>query len=362
MDRYVDILAAMITLAEDWKGESISTDEKELLGHLLRQVAYQSDIANEKIQSIYDALSISNNSGVPLDNILELIDMERQSAVKSTATITCTVSKATTIPAGSTVKTETNIYFVTDEELVFTGAGSDDVDCTCTEFGSNNAGIGEINTIVSSEPGWTSVTNAAAALPGRLRETEAEIKLRHTIAVASAGERDSASIAESVGNVDGVSAVLIDDSSYPVAIYVIGGDDDDVATAIDEQLTVGIETTGTTEVDVYNEITKQDKTISFTRAVDLGIYIDLIIQTTAIFPADGDIQIKEKIADLFDGMNISDDVIYFELPGAIYEVAGAIIQSLYVGTDPSPTGTSDISVSDAQRAVIDAANITISHV
>ena len=360
---YTEILDAMIALAEAWKGESISTDEKELLGHLFRQVAYQCDTANEKVQSIYDSMSIASNSGVQLDNILELIDMERQSAVKSTATVTCTVSKAATIPAGSTVRTAANVYFVTDEELVFSGAGSDDVTVTCTEYGANNAAPGEIDTIVSTAVnGWTSVTNSAAATPGRLRETDSEAKVRHTIAVATSGERDSASISEAVGNVDGVSAVLVDDDSYPVATYVIGGDDDDVAAAIDGQLTVGIETTGTTNVDVYSDITKQTKTINFTRATDLDIYIALSIEITVLFPSDGDDQIKDALADLFDGKNIADDVIYLDLPGAFYNVPGKIIQSIYVGTSPSPTGTSDISVSNIQRAVIDDANITITHV
>lgn len=362
MDRFDTILAALVALAEDWKGSSISTDEKELLGHLLRQVAYQSDTANEKIQEIYDALSIANNSGVPLDNILELIDMERQSAVYSTATLTCTMSKAGTIPAGSLVKTAANVYFKTDEDLVFVGAGSDTVGGTCTEYGPYNAAIGEINTIVTTVSGWTAVTNAAAATPGRLRETDAEFKARHTIAVATSGERDSASIAEAVGNVSGVSAVLVDDESYPVATYVIGGDDDEVAAAIDGTLTVGIETAGTTAIDVYSGLTMQTRTINFTRSVDLDIYIDLEIQITALFPADGDDQIKDALKALFDGKNIDDDVIYLQLPGAVYTVPGCIISALTVGTAPAPIGTTNITVSKLQRAVLDTANVTIAHV
>jgi hypothetical protein len=362
MDRYVDILADLVALAKANWGESVSTDEEELLGHLFAQISYRIDTVNEKVQEIYDALGISNNSGVPLGNVLELIGMAFQSETPSTATVTCTVTKATTILAGSIVKTATNVYFTTDEALVFVGAGSDDVAVTCTVNGPNAAAIGEINTIVSSAPGWTTVTNAAAAVPGRLQESDAEIKVRHTAAVATSGERDSASITEAVGNVSGVSAVLVDDDSYPVAIYVIGGTDALVAAAIDGQLTVGIETAGTTSVDVYSSTTKQDKTISFTRAVDLDIYIDLEIEVTSTFPSDGDTQIKTAIEALFDGIGIDDDVIYLKIPGAAFSVPGMNVSAAYVGTAPSPSGTSDISVSKTQRAVIDTANITITHV
>jgi hypothetical protein len=362
MDRYADILQDFIDLAVAWKGESISTDEEELLGHLFRQVAYQLDTVNEKVQQIFDNMGISNNSGVPLANVLELIGMAFQSEAASTATVTCTVSKATTIPTGSVVRTAANVYFTTDEALVFVASGSDDVGVTCTVNGPNAAGIGEINTIVSSVSGWTAVTNAAAATPGRLQESSAEVKARHTTAVSTSGERDSASVSESVGNVSGVSAVLVDDDVYPVKVYVIGGDSDAVAEAIDNQLTMGILTAGTTSVDVYNETTKRDRTISYTLANNLDIYCDISIQTTATFPEDGDDQIKAAIVALSDSQLIDDDVIYLKIPGAVYQVPGLILVTAYIGTAPSPSGTSDITVSKTQRAVFSADNIDITHV
>lgn len=365
MDRYAQILSDMIDAVVAWKGESISTDEKELLGHMLRQISYQSDGQNEKIQQIYDAMSVANNTGVPLDNFLELIGLDRQSASASTATLTCTVSKAATIPAGSTAKTDANVYFTTDTALVFAGAGSSDVAATCTESGPYNAAIGEIDNIVTSVDGWTTVTNAAAAIPGRNRETDAELKLRHTTAVDTSGERDAASISEAVGNVSGVSAVLvIEDYSetWPVFVYVIGGSDSEVAAAIDGQTTIGIGTSGTTIVDVYNIDLKQDRTIRFTRALDLDIYIDLDIQVTDLFPADGDDQIKAALASFFDGNNIGEDVLYNQLFSPIYTIPGCIVSVMQIGITPSPTGTSDIAVSNTQRAVIDSANIVITHV
>lgn len=362
MDRYSTILSSMIALAEAWKGQSINTNEKSSIGHFLRQMAYQTDGTNQKLQALYDGLGI-NATGTQLDNCLELLGLERQSAAPSTATATCTVSKACTIPAGSTVRTSTNIRWTTDESLVFTAAGSDTVDVTCTVNGPNNASIGEINTIVTAVNGWTSVTNTAAAVPGRDRETDAEFKLRHTTSVSTSGDRDAASIAEAVGAVTGVSAVLVTEdyaSSRPINTYVIGGDDTDVASAIDGQRTAGIATEGSTEVEVYDATTRQTETIRFTRATDLDIYVSMTLTVNnALFPSDGEEQIKQSISDLFDGQNIGEDVIYFELPGAIYQTPGVVINILTMGTSPTPTGASDVTVSNTQRAVIDTANITI---
>ena len=366
MDRYADILDRMGALAIEWKGASLSTDEEELFGHILRQLSLESDTSNEKIQAIYDAMSISNNSGVPLDNILELINMSRQSAARSTATETFTASKATTVPAGTVVRTSSKVYWTTDEDLVFTAAGSASVGITCTVDGANNAAADEINVLVTSISGITAVTNADAAIPGRLRETDAELKLRHSTAVATSGDRDAASIAEAVGSVDGVSAVLpIEDyDADTVTIYVIGGDDDEIAAAMDPQITIGVGPIlqGTTSVDIYNSNIKQARTMKFTRGADVDIYIALTIQVTSLFPADGDAQIKSAISDLFEELTLGDDVVYLKLPGAIYQVAGVIVQSLYIGTAASPTGTADIEMDNSQRPVIDEGNISITHV
>ena len=366
MDRFATILEGMTDLVEAWGGKSVSTDEVELLGHMLRQVSYQVDTLNEKVQALYNALSVANLTGTQLDNVLELIGMRRQSAAKSTVTLTCTVSKACTIPAGHMVRTSANVYFSLDTPLVFTGSGSQTVTATCTKFGPYNAGAGEVSIIVNAVNGWTAVTNTAAATPGRSREEDPALQSRHTVAVSTSGERDAASIAEAVGGVDGVSAVLVEEdytSSQPVSVYVIGGEDDEIAAAMDAQLTVGIGTAGTTEVAVYNETLKQNKTIRFTRGTDLDLYISLTLHiNSALFPADGELQIKEALVRLFDGQNLGDDVIYFELPGAIYSVPGVTITSLTIGTSPYSMGASDVSVGSSQRAVLDSTNVVISYV
>lgn len=365
VDRYQTILDNMIALVEAWKGESLSTDEQELLGHILRQEALLYAEANEIIQEVYDAISVSNATGAQLDNLLELVNLFRQDAAASTATLTCTVTKATTIPAGSLARTDGNVYFATDSALVFVGAGSNTVAATCTVDGPNNAAAGEISNIATAVNGWSAVTNVAAAVPGRDREIDANFKNRHAAAVATSGERDAASIDEAVGAVDGVSSVkVVEDytSSTPVYVYVIGGADADIAAAIDSQRTIGIGTGGTTAVDVYSTVTKETETIRFTRASDVDVYIDMVLTiNSALFPADGDTQIRDNIEDLFDVYEIGDDVIYLELPGAILDVAGVTINSLYLGLTASPTGTSDLAIANDERAVIDSADIGITH-
>lgn len=366
IDRYADILARMIALAEAWKGSSLSTDEEEYIGHMFRQEALVNAEANEIIQAIFDALGVANNSGVPLDNILELVGVYRQPEAYSTVTLTCTASKAMTIPAGKLVRTDANVYFATDTDLVFSGAGSDDVEATCTVTGANEAGVSEVDIIVTPVSGWTAVTNAAAAVPGRVRELDAALKVRHTLAVATSGENDAAGIYAAVAAVSGVSAcAVVEDytSATPVHVYVIGGSDADVAEAIDNNLTVGIGTAGAESVNVYNDTTKTTKTVHFTRATNLTLYVIVNISVVdGIFPSTGDDDIKDALVELIDPFRIGQDVPYLQLPGAVYTVPGHTISSLYIGTAPAPTGTSDIVVDADKRAYLITTNIAVNHV
>jgi hypothetical protein len=145
-------------------------------------------------------------------------------------------------------------------------------------------------------------------------------------------------------------------------VYVIGGADDDIAAAIDNTITAGIGLAGTTSVVVYNATTKTNKTINFTRATDLDTYVSITVLTNpALYPSDGDDQIKANVVAIYDGQGIGENVVYWELPGAVYDVEGATMTALYLDTVSPPTGTSDIVVAQDKRAVITAANITIVH-
>jgi uncharacterized phage protein gp47/JayE len=202
MIRFDDILANSIAAAKASWDESIDTTindaQDAFLGHLLRNVALDLSDINEIIQNIYDSGSITNATGARLDHLLSLIGLERAGDAASTVTLTLTASKVTTVPAGSQYKTVAGVIFATDTALTFSAAGSSTVPATCTIFGPNNAAIGEVNTIVTAVDGITAVTNAAAAVPGRYRATDTEQKQNHTVAVATSGEGDDASIYEAL--------------------------------------------------------------------------------------------------------------------------------------------------------------------
>jgi hypothetical protein len=58
---------------------------------------------------------------------------------------------------------------------------------------------------------------------------------------------------------------------------------------------------------------------------------------------------------------VGGDVVYNRLSGAVFQVEGVDdFASFTVGTAPSPVGTSNVTITDAQIATLDASNIDVS--
>jgi len=58
-------------------------------------------------------------------------------------------------------------------------------------------------------------------------------------------------------------------------------------------------------------------------------------------------------------MRIGEDVIYQKLFTPIYKVDGIASIDLKIGTAPSPTGTSNITITSTELAVTDAGKINV---
>ncbi|MCP4676775.1 MAG: hypothetical protein GY854_14925 [Deltaproteobacteria bacterium] len=373
LDRYNDIFERCVVLAKARWGESIDTSKKELIGHLARNTALLVDEINQIAQDVYDSQSVSNATGVRLASLVALIGIERLAAAYSTVTLTLTASKACTVSAGSRYSTADGVVFATDTELVFTAAGSDDVEATCTETGSNNAAIAAVTTIDTAVSGITACTNAAAATPGRLQETSAELRARHAIAVATSGNQDLGSIFEAVSEVSGVSAVYATDNStnatvdgipaHSIHVSTIGGTAADIATAINNTKASGVATYGSTATSVYNATTKQTQIINHSIAEEKSVHIKMTLtKIDSVYPDDGNDQMKAALVAHFADIGINDDVIFNSLYKPIYSIPGHTVDAGTLKLDivNPPIKSADLTSTPLIRYTLDADDIDIS--
>jgi len=370
LDRRADVLARLTTLHQAVFGTSIDLSEEELFGHLMSCRSLLTAEQNEVLQSVYDGMSIANSTGVPLANNVELVGLERIAAAYSTVTLTLTSTEVTTVPAGTQYKTAAGVVFATNTALAFTAAGTDDVAATCTVVGANNAAIAEVNIIVNAVFGISTVTNAAAVTPGRARETDADLKERHTALTNTTGISSAGRIKVAVSEVTGVSDVYIYDNDTGAAVgsvpdgYInvstIGGADAGIAEAISINKTEGVPTYGATATNYYDTTTKQLKVINHDHAVDTPTHISMTLTTVeGVFPDDGSDQIKAALVAQYDDIEIDDDILYDKLNAAIYSVNGHVASLLKLDTVDPPVDTVDLASSPLIKYSLDIDDIDI---
>lgn len=228
-----------------------------------------------------------------------------------------------------------------------------------------------IDSILTPMLGWDSVINPIAATPGEDRETDEQLRLRFRNGKFDRATNTLDSIYSALINLDNVSEVtiyendtsVVDGNGVPAHSFlpiVSGGLSTDIANAIWDNKPVGILSYGNTSVNV-TDIQGGVHVVSFSRPNPVVIYISMDITTDVNFPANGNDAIKSALLAYFQAnFGTGDDVIYSRLYTPINSISGHQVESLTIGTSPSPVGTTNISIPFDSIASLNSANIIIS--
>ncbi len=228
-----------------------------------------------------------------------------------------------------------------------------------------------IDSILTPMLGWDSVINPIAATPGEDRETDEQLRLRFRNGKFDRATNTLDAIYSALINLDNVSEVtiyendtsVVDGNGVPAHSFlpiVSGGLSTDIANAIWDNKPVGILSYGNTSVNV-TDIQGGVHVVSFSRPNPVVIYISMDITTDVNFPANGNDLIKSNLISYFAAnFGTGDDVIYSRLYTPINSVPGHQVESLTIGTSPSPVGTVNIPISFSDIASLNSSNIVIS--
>lgn len=239
-----------------------------------------------------------------------------------------------------------------------------------------NAGIIEqpantIDTILTPMLGWDSVINPVAGTPGEDRETDEQLRLRFRNGKYDRATNTYDSIYSALINLDNVTEVtiyendtsVVDGNGVPAHSFlpiVSGGLSQAIGNAIWENKPTGILSYGNTSVTV-TDVQGGTHTVSFSRPNPVVIYITLDITTDVNFPANGNDLIRSNLIAYFQAnFGTGDDVIYSRLYTPINSVPGHQVNSMFIGTSPSPVGTTNIPIAFSDIASLSSVNILIS--
>lgn len=331
----------------------------------------------ELAEESYNAFNPSAATGATLSNLVQLNGITRLPATSSRVQLSITGTAGTVIPAGSLVSTsDTGDQFSTEQAITLDGAGNGSVFASAVNTGPITALTGTVTEIDTPITGWSTVTNAADAQVGTNEETDVELRSRRERSVARDAQAIIDAIFAAVANVPGVTQTVVLENDTDVVdsnglpphsfqVITVGGVDEDIGDAIWLKKPAGILSFGNTTVQIIDS-QGIPHNISFSRPTEVDIYVEITLNTFAEYPANGDDLIKQAIVDYANGIlvpgrgfSLADDVVYTRLYTPINSVQGHEITDLRIGTSPSPTGTSNITISATEISNFLTVNIVV---
>jgi len=241
---------------------------------------------------------------------------------------------------------------------------------SCDESGPLVQLENTIDTIAVPVLGWDSVYNPLAGAEGRYKETDEELRERFRNSKFFQAANILESLVDALRNVEDVQDVVVyendtdavDSMGIPAHSFlpiVLGGLPTTIGKAIWQNKPTGIRSFGDTTVVVYDS-QNIGHNISYKQPTNIPIYVKLSITNSGAMPGDVVAKLKESVlAYGAENFSIGDDVIYSRMYTPVNAVPGFQVNSLYIGTTPSPSGVANINIEFNQVAQWDAAYITV---
>jgi hypothetical protein len=379
--RFDEILSDKNEAQKTALGPDLNLDPKTPDGQISGLLALSDDQLWQIAEFAVNATSPSNATGATLSNLVQINFIERLEASPTLLVLNNVGVPGVTIPAGQIIREVDGSYTaVTTAAFTFDAFGNAPVAAKLTVDGPIEVAPGVFEDIVTPQADWFSTTNPSIGIVGRLRETDAELRLRRA---RSTGTNSQNMIDSLIGNLANLPGMLdanviqnrgdtVDSNGlagHSFEAIVTGGDSNQIAQTIWNNFPFGIGIQGTTSGIA---IDKQGilQTVPFTRTTEVPMYMTLDIHKRPGYPADGDSTIKANVVAYADGTLIEgrgfgtgDDVIYTELYTPVNTVPNLDIVDMRVGrVDPPPAGTANTDITLRERSVFDVSRITVTGV
>lgn len=367
---YADLLTDMDVKARELFGDDINTSERSPLGILIRLFAWFLAKTWELAEKVYNSGFITKAEGVQLDYLTPFFNTKRNPERASIVPLAFTGTPAHTIVEGTQFTTESNIYFVLTEDVTLDVDGTGEGEAIAMEPGiTGNVLANTITVQAEPDADVLTVTNPEAATGGRDKESDTELLSRLLDSNAAQGSATADAIRAAVTSVPGVRAASVIenntmdtvDGNEPksIHVYVLGGAQQDVASAIFEKKAAGIATNGV-EQTIIQDASGNDQTIKFDYATEVSVYASVTLNTSTAFPADGVQRVQDAIVKVigglasdgteYAGLGMGEDVYLSPLIAAVHSITGVINATIEIGETAGTLAPSNIIIDQQEVA------------
>lgn len=370
---YQTILSTLTGYFRQIYGEDAYLEADSKDGQMLSIFALALHDANNSAIAVYNSFSPATAQGRALESNVKINGIKKSAASRSTVDVRVT-GQVGTIIANGIVRDSSGNSWSLPPTVVIGLNGEVIATATSRVDGAIIALPGEVNAIGTPTRGWQSVTNPAAATPGRAIETDADLRIRQSQSVALPSRTVLDGILGAITSLPGVKRArpYENDSNQPdehgipghsIAIVVDGGDAKAIASTIALKKTPGAGTYGTTSIAVKDK-NGMTQNVNFFRKADVAVYAQVELKPLMGYTSDIGEEIKAAIADYINNIDIGEPVrihrLYLpaNLNGAENRATFDLV-GLTIGTSPGALSGDNVDVAFNAAAISHNDNIII---
>lgn len=280
-----------------------------IIGNLVNAMAgYAKSVVDNEVQQAVNQSYWSTAEGPGLARLFELFNLQKIPAAASVVEAELTIEGNSTVPAGAQA-TFTDGQFTSPFtwELVDPVVNNDPgVQTLPGVFRATVTGPApqvlpnQLNTILSSEPGWNAVNNTQASSPGRNEETDNEFRFRQRSTLLRTANGTQLALQSALGEIRGVNEVLIFENRGSVTdakglppnsfspVLVLGSDPDlaSIRETIATKSPLGIDSFGTTTTSFTDPDTGITLSVRYSLASTKQVYlwVDIKVEPGVTIP------------------------------------------------------------------------------
>lgn len=376
LDSFATIFDDIAQGFKDIYGDDINLDQDTPDGQQVGIFANAIYDLQTLLAKMYNGFDPDYAEGHELDKILKLIATTRLSATKSTVDVNITVSSNVSLPATYTIKdVNGQEWIITSAQTLTTGTTL--VSFKASDWGAVEAASGTITKPVTILTQVTSITNPAAAIPGRDEETDVELRKRRKKLIGYNAESTVGGLLGKLLKLEDVTDAVIYENStdtydatrdidaHTIWVIVESGAIEAIAEIIALDKTAGTGLKGSitsTYTELFERTNGTFRThyhdVKFDRPTEVDLYITFDVEKrlpTDLIDTDA---IKAALEALY--FNINQTITATELYATIYSAGTNFIASnLLISLDDITYVDDRLSPGYDERPVINIANITI---
>lgn len=356
-------------------GTDIVLTSNSNFGILARLIAWRETLMIQELQKNYYSAFISTATDTSLDRVGSNIDVGRKVEHSASALIEVTTDGEYLIEAGENFETEDGYVFELERDITTTqqpdgswkGTGWVESDEPGAMY---NVEANKITLESNPDDNVLSVTNPEPANGGQDFEDDETYRARLLEENEAKPGPTAWGMKSALMELPGVRDVnpVENDKGYPnkwgddpysVHIYILGGNDNDIAHTIVNHMAAGITLVGSRAMDVM-DATGNPRTVHFDHAIDKPVYVKVTLKVNEGWNDDeGADDVKAAIADYINHLIIGKTLFLTRLYPLVYSVDGVDEAVITIGTNPNSLGSNDI-VNDINQAVsCDESNIEV---